>query len=1372
MGRVAVLKIVSGNFSEGFVVCLEIRQDNGPPVEEIPGNLPANSEIPDLYRDWQSNYRSLGRQFRNDFDFDEGLPTNHSKSEDIEVRRKLCRESAQLLEKHLQDWLKSKDDGWREIREGLLKQLVNKSDEFRVLIQAKDPQLWGLPWHVWDLLQAPEHRDVEIALAPPKWKQSRRLKDLSTSRDKIHILAVLGDSTGINAEPDCESIKALPNVDPVFLKEPEPQRLLNVLREKRGWDILFFAGHSKTEGEEGRIFINKTHSLTIGEFKHSLGEAIHQGLRLAIFNSCDGLGLAQNLADLQLPFVIVMRDLVPDHIAREFLREFLTEYANGQPLYTSVRRARKRLEAWKQEWPGVTWLPVIFQNPAEVPPTWQELLEIKDSNTRVQNPLKITQRLTWRDLQKIARAISKRRVAGIESKYKRDTYLQRNKAIETFRRFIQSEKVCFVLTGKSGVGKSNFIMSLLDEYPEDHPGVCLLVYNAQALSKTQKELTEIIVEDFNNHNHLRTQPDSVQTNSLDFYQIINHIEDIQNKKIILIIDAINESIDANRLFRNINDLVESSPWPWLQVVVTSRPETWRSIKRGVTLAEAYYYREQEQENLFFELKQFTYSQEIKPFEQDELPLVYEKYRKVGKLQSSYTSLSLEVKEIIRDPLMLSLITEIYENQAIPSLVKGSEIFEKYINKLLNEKRLREEDLHFLQTELITLMFKEKSYTNEITYEIISTAKLSKGESLFSSIYSDNQQKGQPMNRTFQNLANADIIELRGEGSQQALRFKYERFYEYFGSQYLTQLFNQSKEPASKYLELINHVPNSPWLWGTARTALVKVFNVGRYEIALELALTEIPLVKDLLVAALQEYANDTPDQATLLLKRLIKLRAKQDSHMWLWWKNRRSHRLKLINARRAAIEAAYKAGLVDILIDGLKDSSSSVRATAIQYVVRLWKEKDKKIFSKQIQGKSEHLSQLVFSILENLSGELFSIWKIPRFSILESMVGISCLVWFENHQDITILNQLKEVWKPIFYQFSQYIFLLKNLLIIRTSPVFATLLSHGKEVEHHLNDAELSRFFKLDKRTKTVFRNLLSYLDPEYGDLADVEADVLQLAQCRNIGTWYLLATLFLRHTERYPERTIPLLQKVFNLTSTVSPPPPAIALSRDVFRYALSKEQILLHPDWLDFLRESAWTFFDTHHNSFKTEIRSYNYTLIEVYQYNYYRCSGHLDLDFNNKVIQKLRITKSVNLHRAILLRDIPTTLGFQSVPSKLVIAFLKDILSEMRLNGLQDIKVESLAKIRSFAPEEIDNFLFETEVSQQLRNQIKNKNIQTLGTLITFRLTSFFVEFLILSPKQKRIDFIGNLFWLYYNSSSFNNWLSKSLNYLFEILKEELS
>ena len=95
----------------------------------------------------------------------------------------------------------------------------------------------------------------------------------------------------------------------------------------------------------------------------------------------------------------------------------------------------------------------------------------------------------------------------------------------------------------------------------------------------------IISQDFSDRVHLSGQ--QVQ----QVWQEIDKIDGIQERQVILCVDAINENSEPTELLRQLDELVQK-PWSWLKIVLSSRPETWRSIKRGVNLAEKFYYREQ------------------------------------------------------------------------------------------------------------------------------------------------------------------------------------------------------------------------------------------------------------------------------------------------------------------------------------------------------------------------------------------------------------------------------------------------------------------------------------------------------------------------------------------------------------------------------------------------------------------------------------------------------------------------------------------------------------------------------------------------------------------------------------------------------------
>jgi tetratricopeptide (TPR) repeat protein len=73
--------------------------------------------------------------------------------------------------------------------------------------------------------------------------------------------------------------------------------------------------------------------------------------------------------------MIVMRDMIPDKVAHQFLKYFLQSFSAGNSFYLATREARERLKGLEDRLPCASWLPVIFQNPAETPPTWESLID-------------------------------------------------------------------------------------------------------------------------------------------------------------------------------------------------------------------------------------------------------------------------------------------------------------------------------------------------------------------------------------------------------------------------------------------------------------------------------------------------------------------------------------------------------------------------------------------------------------------------------------------------------------------------------------------------------------------------------------------------------------------------------------------------------------------------------------------------------------------------------------------------------------------------------------------------------------------------------------------------------------------------------------
>lgn len=356
MRKLVVLKL-DGDLEVGVRVTLEIGEEGERPTTEIAGQLPPDQDLVTAIKQWQLTYGSLWK-------FTRIKAKKIVYDGSISQRRSDCHKLADELQTHLNHWLHS--ESFRPIREKWLKHLT-PSDEVRVLIRTASEQLEKLPWHLWDLIDR-DYPKAEVALSVPESEQPTGART-STNRNKIRILAILGNSDSIDVQQDRQLLEKLPLAATAFLVQPQRQDINDSLW-KQPWDILFFAGHSQTEDGTGRIYINQTEYLTIAELRFALRNAVAQGLKLAIFNSCDGLGLARELQDLHIGQIIVMRESVPDIVAQAFLKHFLEVFSSGQSLYAAVRVARERLQGLESEYPSVSWLPVICENPATVPMSW------------------------------------------------------------------------------------------------------------------------------------------------------------------------------------------------------------------------------------------------------------------------------------------------------------------------------------------------------------------------------------------------------------------------------------------------------------------------------------------------------------------------------------------------------------------------------------------------------------------------------------------------------------------------------------------------------------------------------------------------------------------------------------------------------------------------------------------------------------------------------------------------------------------------------------------------------------------------------------------------------------------------------------------
>ena len=378
MSKLVILNIGSGDLLSGFPqVTVRIWNSGRSLPEQSVGSLPPVPRLMELYRTWQAIYRCLCnfQSLRSSvlaaeeddlLEIDEAGITNVSQISLDQVSQQLCID--------LNTWLS--DRGFLKIERHMRSQL-HPQEDIRMILETDDEWLRRLPWHKWEFFQ--DYPQANLSLSQSEYRY-RQFSQGQVQKNKIRILAILGNSRNIDVQLEREFLQSLPNAETKFLVNPSCQEFNAQLWSPLGWDILFFAGHSQSEAQTGRLYINENptnNSITIEKLEEALKASIERGLMLTIFNSCDGLGLALALERLDIPVVVVMREPVPNRVAQEFLRYFLEAFAIEQLSFNqAMRQSCRKLQGLEEDFPGASWLPISCQNPAIELPSWLQLVEM------------------------------------------------------------------------------------------------------------------------------------------------------------------------------------------------------------------------------------------------------------------------------------------------------------------------------------------------------------------------------------------------------------------------------------------------------------------------------------------------------------------------------------------------------------------------------------------------------------------------------------------------------------------------------------------------------------------------------------------------------------------------------------------------------------------------------------------------------------------------------------------------------------------------------------------------------------------------------------------------------------------------------------
>jgi WD40 repeat protein len=323
-------------------------------------NLPGLDQIFIQYQEWQSRYRRLDPQ-------NHRLMSNKAVSL-VPERINDCLDAGAMLQAHLHQWYSS--PGFQTLRDRLATTL-DPDLEIDLIVRSRSKAAIRLPWNTifQPLLDRYPQAEVSISLVPSVSSNTVE------PELKVSVLSVLASAQGIKLDRSKEYLDALPHTESEFLVAPSHADFALRVSEE-SWSVLFVSSYISGYLPNSRIYINHHDTISLTEFKYRMRIAVERGLKLLILNCGDGLELASELVDLQIPYLIVMREAVQDQVAQEFVKLLLKSFSSGKSLQLAAREAREKLQAIEKVVPAASWLPVVCQQIADPPSSWNRLAHI------------------------------------------------------------------------------------------------------------------------------------------------------------------------------------------------------------------------------------------------------------------------------------------------------------------------------------------------------------------------------------------------------------------------------------------------------------------------------------------------------------------------------------------------------------------------------------------------------------------------------------------------------------------------------------------------------------------------------------------------------------------------------------------------------------------------------------------------------------------------------------------------------------------------------------------------------------------------------------------------------------------------------------
>lgn len=953
------------------------------------------------------------------------------------------------------------------------------------------------------------------------------------------------------------------------------------------------------------------------------------------------------------------------------------------------------------EYDAIVERDTLREDDIEIVALFRQLLDYNLGRLKI-SVFRKKRRLSWETLRDVALELSAKRMGALSSKYSPRLYLQRNETLEQFRDFLASEKTVFALIGKSGVGKSNFVLSLADEFTLQRD-TCFLLYDAARLIP-QASIASEIADDIVGQLGLAPQ------SGKNLFDTIDSQISKQDKKLVIVFDGINENDSSRELLRQVDKFAEDNSYPWLKVVVTSRPESWRISKRGLHLAEHLYYEAAETEDNAATIGDLAVT--LDRFNRLELEAVYGRYKETYGLLTDFVEISAVSRERLRDPLVLWLVAETFREGRLPPQIHKDKVYDLYIDALLASELLFQADLALLRTEIMPLMIYEGHYENTVVSEQIYDRVTSDNRRLWEILLSpDVLSNGEPVNASYARLKDAEILVVQGERGAFELSFKYERFYDYFGGKRLAELFKalDREEKSKRYKEILGMLNEKPFLFGVLKTALKLELEMQTpSEVFLELAYTEDHLSRDLLAETLAEYGEDhDPMTVKPILEAMLVVQPGPDV-------------IKARTPKRICVRVARQLMLADLLIIAALSNDETLRRSAAMETYYLW--------------RADH--NVGIQVLEEVAAQVRGRLSVPNRGVLEFCITVSLLILFWHKEEQEELLRLRAIWREIFESLRiagpnlNAFYKLRREAVIYFVVGLATNAVGKAQAESYAamptTVPEISAFFTLTAEEKAVFRKLVPYMDAEQTGIEEAYTSLERVAEHRDVLSMYLMSFVLLAHLTTSPRQARRALEAGFNRSLKMEPAGPGVPYASLVAIY--SRHYVHeFDPEMTRFLAQIVETNFIETGGYYVTALEK-TYRRIDAARCSvlYASITGewpNVAHEFLDTVLATRPLSTTLLLDELLLAAGAAIDAGwFRIQPLKvfeffdLVLEKAHNVLDKETLPLVTETVARALGMLKSSFENEVDDYLHLRDFSERDRLVAMTRDDQTLGDLLS--------------------------------------------------------